>query len=74
MAALRGTLTGNRGEVSRLGSKNSGIRSTLNTWNGEVETILEADGKVEIWIKPYEGTHKRMFVANVNTGFIEGLQ
>ena len=45
MAALYGKLQGSRGEVTRLGSKSSGIRSKLETWEGSVTTVLEANGK-----------------------------
>lgn len=44
MAALFGRLNGNRGEVTRLGSKDSGIKCTLQTWKGKVVLCLEADG------------------------------
>ena len=53
MAALRGTLEGNRGTVSRLGSKNSGICSELNTWNGTIVTRLEANGEFTVLICEY---------------------
>lgn len=33
MAQFRGTLQGNRGETSRLGSKKSGLKAQLNGWN-----------------------------------------
>ena len=33
MARFIGTLKGNRGEASRLGSKKSGIKATVNGWH-----------------------------------------
>lgn len=33
MAQFRGTLIGNRGAVSRLGTKKSGLSGTFNGWN-----------------------------------------
>lgn len=36
MAQFRGTITGNRGEASRLGSKESGMRTETNGWTGGV--------------------------------------
>lgn len=50
MAALFGRLKGNRGEVTRLGSGNSGITARLETWEGSVEIFLEADGHFSVRI------------------------
>lgn len=36
MAQFRGTVSGQRGEASRLGSKNSGLTVTANGWNAGV--------------------------------------
>lgn len=43
MAHFRGTLQGNRGETSRLGSKASGLEATLNGWNFGVRVSLFVD-------------------------------
>jgi len=46
MAQFRGTIQGNRSEVSRLGSKNSGLRVSANGWNIGVDVHLShVDGK-----------------------------
>jgi len=50
MAALLGRLRGNRKEVTRLGSKGSGIQAKLETWEGSVESRLEANGDFTIRI------------------------
>ena len=71
MAALRGTLQGNRGTVSRLGSKNSGIESVLNTWDGEIITFLKADGRFRVTILPKNGHLPYTLKGNVNDGNIE---
>ena len=52
MAALYGRMTGNRGEVTRMGSKASGIESTLETWQGQVKTVLEANGDFAVYVGP----------------------
>lgn len=44
MSAVYGRLQGNRGEVTRTGSKHSGIMATLNTYEGKVRLVLEEDG------------------------------
>jgi len=68
MAALRGILVGNRGSVSRLGSKNSGICSTLNTWDGEIFTRLDANGDFIVEVKAYDkGKSWSIFTGNVDT-------
>ena len=61
MAAFRGTLRGHRGEASRLGNHESGIRATANSWGLEVrvEMWLEGGkggkGQVSITVAPYQG-------------------
>jgi hypothetical protein len=39
MAQFRGTIEGQRGQASRLGSKSSGLRVTANGWNAGVTVI-----------------------------------
>lgn len=47
MADFYGTLQGQKGEATRLGSKKSGIRSTLQTWKHQLAISLhEYDGKI----------------------------
>lgn len=41
MAQYKGSLRGNRGEVSRLGSKDSGLRARIGGWNLGVETYVK---------------------------------
>ena len=48
MAHFYGQLQGSRGEVTRLGSKNSGIETTVASWEGAL--------RVELWHDPEEGT------------------
>lgn len=36
MAQFRGTISGSRGEASRLGGKSSGMKATVNGWNSGV--------------------------------------
>ena len=43
MANFRGRLQGNRGEVTRLGSKE--IRAVLSTWQNDVELVLKKGQK-----------------------------
>lgn len=40
MAHFRGTLRGQRGQASRLGSKSSGLHANLASWQGAVEVDL----------------------------------
>lgn len=40
MAALYGTIQGNRGEATRMGSKDSGFRSSCQSWEGSVITEM----------------------------------
>ena len=70
MAALIGYLQGNRGEVSRLGSKSSGINSRLQTWHGGIRTQLNADGEFVVYVYPDNGPSKTI-TGNVDTGRID---
>jgi hypothetical protein len=46
MAHYYGTLQGHRGEASRLGTKNAGLRTYAASWQGAVEVQLyHRDGK-----------------------------
>jgi len=40
MAHFYGWLKGNRGTVTRVGSKSSGITATIRSWNNKVEVLL----------------------------------
>jgi hypothetical protein len=41
MAQFMGTVRGNRGKISRLGSKSSGLRTTCNGWSKGIEVFAE---------------------------------
>lgn len=43
MAHFRGTVSGARGEASRLGHKASGMRVEAQSWQGKVVTVLTYD-------------------------------
>jgi len=47
MAQYRGTLQGNRGDASRLGSKASGLRAVANGWDigGSVVAYYDEEAK-----------------------------
>lgn len=66
MAALYGRLQGNRGEATRVGTEASGIRSTLETWQGKVVTSLDADGNFTVAVGEKHGVSQVIFEGNVN--------
>lgn len=39
MAQFRAIIRGQRGEASRLGSKNSGLHASINGWDGGVRVV-----------------------------------
>ena len=43
MSALYGSLQGCRGETTRTGSKNSGIRASVQSWNGSLVSYMDLD-------------------------------
>jgi hypothetical protein len=58
MAHFQGTVEGNRGEASRLGSKASGLHAALSSWQGRVAVDLWHDEKTgRDWAKVYLTTH-----------------
>ena len=63
MANLIGYLEGNRGSVSRLGSKV--ITSTLATWEHEIRTWLDKDGGYKIEITAIHGKTLKVIEGNV---------
>ena len=58
MSALYGSLQGCRGEATRTGSKNSGIRASVQSWNGSLVSYMDLDenGKPVITLKTSEGS------------------
>ncbi len=58
MAHFRGTIEGNRGAVSRLGSRNSGLRVTAHGWGiGATVNISHFEGEdiITIWLNAGSG-------------------
>ena len=58
MAHFYGILQGSRGEVTRLGTKNTGIGATLASYQGAVDITLWHEGNVDmvrIGLKPWQG-------------------
>lgn len=43
MSKLYGSLQGNRSEVTKCGSKNSGIRASVQSWDGSLCTFMDLD-------------------------------
>ena len=47
MAQYRGTLTGQRGQASRLGTKSSGLSAHIASWSGAVDVDLWYDASTD---------------------------
>lgn len=60
MAALYGRLRGNRGAVTRTGSRS--IESTVETWQGIVRVHLTADGDYTVTTTDKHGNRRRTVV------------
>lgn len=43
MATFYGSIKGGRGEATRCGTKNSGIKASVQSWNGSVISELSYD-------------------------------
>lgn len=63
MAQFYGTLQGNRGQATRMGTKSSGIESFTASWHGAVRVYLYVDsqtGQETAWVSfvPWHGVGK----------------
>lgn len=70
MAQFRGTVQGNRGGASRLGSKASGLRTTCNGWQSGVEVVAsvnEETGQDEFVIWATGGSSPRFGAVRIGT-------
>ncbi len=59
MSHFYGTMQGNRGMVTRTGSKNSGIRTNAAGWGGSIQVnVYEEDGvdKYTVWLTPWQNS------------------
>jgi len=63
MAHFRGIVTGNRGPVSRLGSKGSGLQIRAESWEGAVQVLLRHD----------EETGHDMVLVELDTHYGQGV-
>lgn len=59
MANLKGSVFGERGVATRLGSKR--MTSRLETWDVEVRTELDADGTVRVYTGDKGAANKLVF-------------
>ena len=50
MATFYGSLKGSRGETTRCGTHNSGIRSSVQSWEGSVVSELSYNEKDELMV------------------------
>ena len=60
MAHFYGTLDGNRGTASRLGTRGSGLRTTAASWEGSVRVCLHHDEETDtdfahVTLEPWHG-------------------
>jgi len=64
MARFRGTMTGNRGQVSRLGTAKSGIMAHVDGWNSgvSVQATLNKEGQDTFFIYATGGSNSRQKV------------
>lgn len=73
MAHFRGTISGQRGDASRLGSKHSGMTVEAQSWQGKVVTRLYHDevtglDMAEVKLEPHfgNGTSRTLYVGPVS--------
>jgi len=73
MAQFRGTIQGCRGEVSRLGGKESGLRVTANGWHIGIRVELDhVNGKDIVTAYLTGGSNGRNMQSRQIGRFVEG--
>jgi hypothetical protein len=50
MSAFYGMVQGNRGAATRGGSRNSGFKSTVQSWDGSIITQMSYDDKDQLMV------------------------
>lgn len=50
MATFYGSIKGSRGEATRCGTTNSGIKASVQSWNGSVVSELSYNDKNELMV------------------------
>jgi hypothetical protein len=63
MAHFRGTIRGQRGQASRLGSKASGLAVVAQSWEGQIKVTLwhtTAGDKVEVVLSRHGGSDSKL--------------
>lgn len=73
MAHFRGTIQGNRGEASRLGTKKSGLLADLNGWNigVKINCFVGINGEDVIHVYKTSGSNggkPNEFICTINEG------
>ncbi len=78
MSHFYGTLQGSRGQATRLGAKNSGLRVQAASWTGCIETRIYYDKDHErnmfrVWLTPWgsQGGMGRIIAEGVLDSSIE---
>jgi hypothetical protein len=66
MAHFYGSISGQRGPASRLGSKKSGLQTTAASWQGAVRTTLYEKAGVDcalVELVPWhgQGAHQKLY-------------
>ncbi len=51
MSAFYGSICGNRGAATRGGSKNSGFRSSCQSWNGSIIATMHYNDKEQLIVR-----------------------
>lgn len=57
MSTLYGSLQGARGEATRCGTKSSGMRASVQSWNGSLVSYMSLDENEKPIIRLYISEH-----------------
>ena len=71
MAAFYGSVKGNRGEATRLGSKGSGVTTIAASWAGSIETrVFDMEGESHFVVeqRPWQGSGVSEVLASGKVG------
>jgi hypothetical protein len=76
MSAFYGSIVGSRGEATRCGTKNSGLKVAAQSWDGSVITRLsyDADGKLNVTLEVAEGSSSGYGSKELFSGTLDQLR
>lgn len=71
MATFYSSIKGSRGEATRCGTRNSGIRASVQSWNGSITSELSYNDKDELMVTIRTSTGSSSYGSQIFYGTFE---